>query len=256
LQLDLTVMDTPAASSSGSARPVPLREAEPAASRGGVEAPSTSAMELDVAALVEMARTEIREAARTAMAEAAAEFSAQMEQWRVAAEEFLAETRQEVASMVRLLEEARDNSAEVGERTARKYEEAHRTTLERFDQLNQRAKEGMDRVLTHSDERLKRLSSTAEDLVREARTLGRKLGWKVWSIAAAVSLGIIILLTLLRPGWTMSSEQRRALRVGEAVIYTYSAATPAERAEMRRVNRWREPAQPDSTEAPPLPPRR
>ncbi|HEX8693659.1 MAG TPA: hypothetical protein VF746_14650 [Longimicrobium sp.] len=206
--------------------------------------------------LVETAKAQIVEAARTATAEAVAEISAHMEQWWGGAQEFLDETRQEVGSLVRKMEEVRDNSAEVSARTERQYQEAQRASVEKFELVNQRAKEGTDRVLAAGEDKFRKLSSTVEGLIGELRAAGKKLGWKPWSLAAGVSLGTILLLTLLRPGWTMTAEQRRALRVGEAVIYTYGTATPAERAEMRRVNRWREPAEPDSTEAPPLPPQR
>ena len=61
---------------------------------------------------------------------------------------------------------------------------------------------------------------------------------------------VVLVLTLLRPGWTMSAEQRRALRVGETVIRTYAEAGEGERAEIRRVMGWRAPEKRDSASGP------
>lgn len=65
--------------------------------------------------------------------------------------------------------------------------------------------------------------------------------------SAACGFAMILLLTLLRPGWTLTTQQRDALAVGESVTRVYLSATPAHQAEMRRVNRWRTPDPPDTT---------
>lgn len=87
--------------------------------------------------LVEIAVRQIVEATRTAITEALAEISAHLEQGRTDdAEAFLERTREESASVVRLMEEVLDNAADVGIRTEKKYEEAHRLSVERQEQLN------------------------------------------------------------------------------------------------------------------------
>jgi hypothetical protein len=64
---------------------------------------------------------------------------------------------------------------------------------------------------------------------------------------------MILLLTLLRPGWTLTQRQREAVTVGESVTRSYLAASPARQAEMRRVNRWRPPEESDTTTSAPRP---
>jgi hypothetical protein len=69
--------------------------------------------------------------------------------------------------------------------------------------------------------------------------------WERLLPGAAISLVVALLtlgaLTWLRPGWTMTSEQREALRIGEGIARHYLQASPARQAEMRRMNGWREP---------------
>lgn len=246
LQLDLTVAAGPPTEGSAPAPPAPRPPRETTPAPPGPE----PLPEAELGMLVETAVLQIVEAGRTVTAEALAEISAHLEQGRTEAEAFLERTREESASVVRLMEEVLDNSADVAVRTEKKYEEAHQTSLARLEQLHQRAEQLLTRVLAQAEEQSKRSAARADTLVAEAQALAKHAGWKPWAMAGGVCLGVILMLTLLRPGWTMSPGQRTALRVGEAVIYTYAAASPAERAEMRRVNRWREPGRPDSTAAP------
>ncbi len=136
------------------------------------------------------------------------------------------------------------------EQTSRQSREEHSAAIEKLEAMIQRAELLMKEVLTRGEVQSKRISTTAQELVTEARREGRRLGWRPWLMSSTVAVLTIFLLTVLRPGWTMSREQRRALRVGEAVIYTYSTAKDPARAEMRRVMRWSAPEHPDSTAAP------
>lgn len=69
--------------------------------------------------------------------------------------------------------------------------------------------------------------------------------------AAVCGTLMVLLLTGLRPGWTLTRTQREALRIGESVSEIYLSANPADQAEMRRVNRWRASEAADTTTAPP-----
>ena len=121
--------------------------------------------------------------------------------------------------------------------------------IERTDQL-------ATEVVKNGETHWKNLGGQAQGLLDEVRRHARRAGWMPWSMAMGCAVCTILATTLLRPGWTMTGDQRRALRVGEAVIYTYSAATEADQREMRRVMRWRTPELPDSSQAPPVPTKR
>ncbi len=91
---------------------------------------------------------------------------------------------------------------------------------------------------------LARVNQIVDDSAAELRTAARRIGWRTWLMATSVAAVLLLVVTLLRPGWTMSSEQRAALRVGETVIRAYDAADAGRQAEIRRVLRWRSPPPP------------
>lgn len=73
------------------------------------------------------------------------------------------------------------------------------------------------------------------------------------SLAAAALCGctMTLLLTVLRPGWTMTADQRESLLIGESVSRIYRTSPASHQAEMRRINRWRSPETTDTTMAAP-----
>jgi hypothetical protein len=256
LQLDLTVGESPP-TRPAHAR-VPRQDSQPETAGPSIQELRTLIQELRtliqaVSGLMEEAERRVPESIQAAVVTALAEITSTLRVERSATEASLAETARSAGAVVQLMESVMDSAVEVSERVTKEYREANQASLTRLDQLLQRVEEVLGGIAARTEAELKNSATLAERLLSEAERLGRRLGWRPWIMAAGVALGTILLLTLLRPGWTMSASQRTALRVGEAVIYTYSNATPAERAEMRRVNRWREPGRSETTEPPPLP---
>lgn len=165
----------------------------------------------------------------------------------------MAEVTRQIADLLQKMDVLLQTSVAVAENNDSLMGEVKDATVTKLENVIKRTEDQVVEVLKRGEAQSKNIASTAQALVDEAKRYGRRLGWKPWAMATAFALTTIIMTTLLRPGWTMSAEQRRALRVGEAVIYTYSAAPEAERKEMRRVMRWRTPENPDSVEAPPVP---
>lgn len=256
LQLDLTVGESPP----GRAAParVPRQDPQPETPGPSTQELRTLVQELrmliqEVSGLMEEAERRVAGSAQAAVVAALAEITSTLRVERSATEESLAETARSAGAVVQLMESVMDSAVEVSERVTKEYRDANQAALARLDQLLQRVEEVLGGIASRTESELRNSAAIAEKLVSEAERLGRRIGWRPWLMATGMALGTILLLTLLRPGWTMSSSQRTAHRVGEAVIYTYSNATPAERAEMRRVNRWREPGRAERTEPPPLP---
>lgn len=149
-------------------------------------------------------------------------------------------TAQSVAPLTR---ELLENSAELVDWAASRYAEAHQGMTLALDTLAERTERRLEALTAAAEIPARRIAETA----RQLETERRRLGWRPWALAAASAVGTILVLTLLRPGWAMSVEQRTALRVGEAVLLRYTTAPAAERAEMRRVMRWPSPAAPAAT---------
>ena len=97
------------------------------------------------------------------------------------------------------------------------------------------------------------LQKTNEGLEKRARMPRWRQLLPTLGTSALCGVVMILLLTLLRPGWTLTHRQREALTVGESVTRSYLAASPARQAEMRRVNRWRPPEEADTTTSAPRP---
>jgi hypothetical protein len=81
------------------------------------------------------------------------------------------------------------------------------------------------------------------DQATRALTWRGRLRQAVPYLAAAALCGVSIILTLTwtRPAWTLTAEQREALRVGQGVTELYLNSAPEQQAMMRRTNRWKEP---------------
>lgn len=209
----------------------------------------------EISAMVSAAKEEIRQAAATAATNAVAKVSGHLDARARAIEAHFAELTRQAAELIRKMDELLQASVAVAENNDSLLGEVQQVMVTKLENVIKRTEELMREVLKRGEDQSKNIESNARALVDEAKRSGRRLGWKPWAMATAFALTTIIMTTLLRPGWTMSPEQRRALRVGEAVIYTYSSAPEAERKEMRRVMRWRTPENPDSVEAPPVPSR-
>ena len=209
----------------------------------------------EISAMALAAKEEIRQAAATAATNAVAKVSAHLDARARAIEAQMAEVTRQIAELIRKMDELLQASVAVAENNDSLLGEVQQVMVTKLENIIKRTEELMREILKRGEDQSKNIESNARALVEEAKRSGRRLGWKPWAMATAFALTTIIMTTLLRPGWTMSGEQRRALRVGEAVIYTYSSAPESERKEMRRVMRWRTPENPDSVEAPPVPSR-
>jgi hypothetical protein len=190
----------------------------------------------------------VDEATRTALTRITSDLRVQ----RAEIEARLEETQGQARTVVRMIEELPDSSVEVSEATARTYRDTQQGVIKTLEEVIQRVEKQLGALVSKAEEQHRRLDERTQALAAEAQRAGRRLGWRPWLMATTMAIAVLSLLTAVRPGWTMSAEQRRALRVGEAVIYTYSVAREPEKVEMRRVMRWRAPERPDSTEAPPV----
>ena len=108
----------------------------------------------------------------------------------------------------------------------------------------------VEEVIARAEEQMKRQRAATDRAVEEARDAARAASWRPWVMATTCALVLTLGISLLRPGWTMSPEQRRAERVGDTVIRAYEAASPAERAQMRKVMGWRDPPPADTSSSP------
>lgn len=161
-------------------------------------------------------------------------------------EAWLVDLRERAETFGPTIRELLDNLAELTTWMDGRTAQIQQETSRKLDEVVKRIAAQAGEAMSRSKDTEKRTTAALEELERARRNLG----WRPWLVAASCAAGTILLLTLLRPGWTMSREQRTALRVGEAVIYTYGTATEPERTEMRRAMRWRAPQQPDSPEVP------
>jgi hypothetical protein len=159
--------------------------------------------------------------------------------------------QEKIDPLVKALEKAaaaqeamiRDSAEEAARRTR-----ATDATLKSVEQRSQGIAEATRSATTAVDEWLKRTNEQVAKMISEP-------WWKRFlpplGAATAAGMIMILLLTALRPGWTLTTEQKEALRIGESVSGIYLAASPKDQAEMRRVNRWRSPEAADTTTAPP-----
>jgi hypothetical protein len=202
----------------------------------------------------------VRQALAEVSAQAAAQvtdlFSAEFASRTAALESRLTAASQEVEGLVKLMETVLDSAVETNDDTAKLHRETIKRATDTLEAVMVRAEKMLDTILVQANEVSSGMIKLAEETLAEARKERSRLGRRPWIMASTLCIVTIALITLFRPGWTMSAEQRRANRVGEAVIFSYSAASEAERTEMRRVMRWRSPDAPDSVQAPPIPSRR
>ena len=259
--LDLTLADSPPRPPSRHGSPAtPPRESSgppPAQATAPSQPPMppqpSVAMEpADVPELTRAAIREITDAVGEATRAALGRITSHLRVQGAGIETRLEEAQGQARTVVRLMEELLDSSVEVSEATARTYRDTQQGVIRTLEEVIQRAEKQLGALVTKAEEQHRRLDEKTQALAAEAQRAGRRLGWRPWLMATTMAIAVLSLLTAVRPGWTMSAEQRRALRVGEAVIYTYSVAREPEKAEMRRVMRWRAPERPDSTEAPPV----
>lgn len=206
----------------------------------------------EVTRLVSEATELIRQAAERAASNAVSRIAGHLDSRASAMEARLTEADRRTVDLLSRMDDLLKASVEVAENNDNLLAEVRQELVRKLENVIKRAEELLTEILKRGEGQVKDIAGMADRLVVEAKTHGRRAGWRPWAMATGCALAMILATTLLRPGWTMSAEQRRALRVGEAVIYTYSAAEPAERTEMRRVMRWRTPEQPDSLEAPPI----
>lgn len=235
-QVELTVAsDTPAAESPGSSPGSPQRAAEP----------DVETVVRNLPALLDAARTAAIEAAR----EETRAFLRQFER------DFRAAIRiEELANLVEALQSAADDIASAAQGTDMLLNEVPArmdetialfrtacaeviTKLEEVREVSQRL---VDEAAARDEERMKRIRTVMNQATDEARDAARAASWRPWVMATSCALVLTLGVSVLRPGWTMSAGQRRAERVGDTVIRAYEAASPADRAEMRKVLGWRD----------------
>lgn len=211
----------------------------------------------------------------------AAELSALTERlvgWESSAEQLarvdrsLAERAGEARAVVRLMEEVLDASVGVAEQArrapeealgaldgklaelaataARLRQEAVATLVVKAEEIGALAERSAGSSAARVEAEARRVATACEDVLAEFRDARRFVRWGPWVLVGASAVMVVLALTLLRPGWTMSAEQRRALRVGETVIRTYAEAGEGEREHIRRVMGWPAPATDDSASRP------
>lgn len=250
LQLDLTVAETPPRSPAPSAGT--QRDPEPQ-TLTSLSDEDLRRLVVAVARVVEESQARGAETTRAIVYEAVGEMIALHRSERAETEAHLEDTMRSAGAVVQLMEGVLDDAVEVAGQTSKERRESVEATEASLNTFLQQVEKGLVTITAPVAEQLTDAAAIAQKVTDLAERLVQRLGWRPWIMAGGMALGTILLLTLLRPGWTMSSSQRTALRVGEAVIYTYANASAAERAEMRRVNRWREPGHADSAAPPPLP---
>lgn len=184
----------------------------------------------------------------------------------------LAERAEEARAVVRLMEEVLDASVGVAEQArqapeaalgaldgklaelaataARLRQEAVATLVGKAEEIGALAERSTGTSATRVEAEARRVGTACEDVLAEFRDARRFVRWGPWVLVAASAVMVVLVLTLLRPGWTMSAEQRRALRVGETVIRTYAEASEGEREHIRRVMGWPAPETRDSASGP------
>jgi hypothetical protein len=180
----------------------------------------------------------------------------------------LRERAEEARAVVRLMEEVLDASVGVAEQTgglpeaalaaldarlaeltetaARLKQDAVATLAGRAEEIGGLAERSVNTMAGRVEGEARRVAIACEDVLAEFRDARRVRRWAPWLLTGASAVMVVLALTLLRPGWTLSADQRRALRVGEAVVQSYSAASERERTEIRRVMGWRAPESGDS----------
>jgi hypothetical protein len=249
--LELTQGDRPPAPARATPRrPPPAAAPAPASETPGALDPVLEHLAREVTRLVSAATEQIRQASERAATNAVSRIAGHLDSRASAMDARLAETAQRANDLLQRMDDLLKASVEVAENNDSLLTEIRQEMVRRLENVIKRAEEQLSEILKRGEGQAKDLTASADRLVAEAKLHGRRAGWRPWAMAMGCALATILATTLLRPGWTMSGEQRRALRVGEAVIYTYSAASETERTEMRRVMRWRTPEQPDSLEAP------
>lgn len=180
----------------------------------------------------------------------------------------LADRAAEARSVVQLMEEVLDASvgaaeqarqapeaalgvldgrlAELATTAARLRQEAVATLVGKAEEIGALAERRTGTSAARVEAEARRVATACEDVLAEFRDARRFVRWAPWVLVGTSAVMVVLALTLIRPGWTMSAEQRRALRVGETVIRTYAEAGEREREEIRRVMRWPAPAAGDS----------
>jgi uncharacterized membrane protein YccC len=165
------------------------------------------------------------------------------------AEEILARPLEQVHAAARELAAAQDQGATAVERLIRDAaDEAARRAAETEEVLST-AEHRLATLAARTDEATRKWDQWAREMAARADRASHALTWRgrlrrmVPSLAAACLCGatIVLVMTWTRPAWTLTAEQREALRVGQGVTELYLNSTPEQQALMRRTNRWREP---------------
>jgi ElaB/YqjD/DUF883 family membrane-anchored ribosome-binding protein len=199
------------------------------------------------------ALTGMQETARTAGLEAAREearvFLRALErdlraariQERAEAMETLQSAAEEVASASQAVDLLLNEASTRADETTTLFQSACADVLAKLEDARSAAERLAEEGTARAEDQMKRLRAATDRAVEEARDAARAASWRPWVMATMCALVLILGVSILRPGWTMTSGQRRAERVWETVIRAYEAANPSERAEMRKVMGWRDP---------------
>lgn len=235
-QVELTVAsDTPAAEGSGSSTGSPPRAAEP---HQETEVHNLPALR-DAArtAAIEAAREETRAFLRQIERDFRA--ATQTQEW-VEAVEALRSVVEDVASVAQGVDLLLNETSVRAEDTITQFQTACADVLAKLEEVRAALEQMKDQAAARDEEGMKRVRAVTNMAVDEAREAARAASWRPWLMATSCALVLTLGVSVLRPGWTMSAGQRRAERVGETVIRAYEAASPGERAEMRKVLGWRD----------------
>ena len=163
----------------------------------------------------------------------------------------LATSEREARLVIRQMEELLTGSVAFTEKVTREFAALQAGMVKGLGELIEAVKAHLQPTLDASAVQRTRLETTTTALTAKFEATAKRLAWRQWLLAISVALAPVLILTLLRPGWTMDRDQRTAIRVGQAVIYTYTTASEAERDSIRRAMHWRAPEQPSSRTVPP-----
>lgn len=166
-----------------------------------------------------------------------------------ASEEILARPLEQIHAAARELVTAQDQGATAIERLIRDASEEAARRAAATEEVLSTAERRLAALGARTDEATRKWDQWAREMAARAEKATRALTWRgrlrqmVPHLAAACLCGvtIVLMMTWTRPAWTLTAEQREALRVGQGVTELYLNSSPEQQALMRRTNRWREP---------------
>ena len=166
-----------------------------------------------------------------------------------ATEQILMQPLEQIHAAARELVTAQDQGATAIERLIRDASEEAARRAAATEEALSTAERRLHALAAKADDTTRKWDLWAKEMATRADRAAHSLTWRgrmrqmVPHMAAACLCGatMLLILTWTRPAWTLTGDQREALRVGQGVTELYLNSTPEQQAIMRRTNRWREP---------------